>query len=287
MITTEFDYYSPATVDEALALLRQHGDEAKILAGGHSLIPLMKLRLANPGTIIDIGRVAGLSYIRETDGGVAIGALTTHRMLETSDLLRSRLPIITEAASQIGDVQVRNRGTIGGSLSHADPAADLPAVVLALNGEMRLRGPGGERTVAARDFFVDMLTTALQPNEIMTEVRLPGLPPRTGTAYLKMPNKASFYAVVGIAAVVTLNADGTCQEARIGVTGLAAAPFRAQAAEDALRGRSLDDATVQQAAERVADGVEPLSDIHASADYRAHLARVFTARALRQAAARI
>lgn len=287
MITTEFDYYSPATVDEALDLLRQHGDDAKILAGGHSLIPLMKLRLANPGTIIDIGRVAGLSYIREADGGVAIGALTTHHMLETSDLLRSRLPIIPEAASQIGDIQVRNRGTIGGSLSHADPAADLPAVVLALNGEMRLRGPGGERTVAARDFFVDMLTTALQPNEIMTEVRLPGLPLRTGTAYLKMPNKASFYAVVGIAAIVTLNADGTCQEARIGVTGLAAAPFRAQAAEDALRGRSLDDATVQQAAERVADGVEPLSDIHASAEYRAHLARVFTARALRQATARI
>lgn len=226
MITAPFDYYVPTTLDEAIALLRQHGDAAKLLAGGHSLIPLMKLRLANPSVLIDIGRLSGLSYIRETDGSVAIGALTTHRMLETSNLLKERLPLVSQAAGAIGDTQLRNRGTIGGSLAHADPAADLSAVVLALDGELRLRGPTGERMVRAQDFFVDMYTTALGADEILTEVRLPALPPRSGSAYLKLPNKASFFAIIGVAAVVALNADGTCREARLGITGLTAKPLR-------------------------------------------------------------
>lgn len=285
MIPAAFDYYAPSSLDEALQLLQQHGDDAKLLAGGHSLIPLMKLRLADPKVLIDLSHIPDLAYVRPSDGGVAVGALTTHHMLETSDVLRAELPLVAEAASLIGDMQVRNRGTIGGSLVHADPGGDLPAAVLALGGTLVLRGPGGERTVSADEFFVGMLTTAIGADEILTEVRLPRLPGRAGYAYEKFANKASGYAVVGVAAAVSLGGDGTAQEARIAVTGASAQPVRATAAEDALRGQRLTPETIQAAGERAAAAVDdPLEDIHASGEYRRELVRVYTRRALQRAA---
>ena len=285
MIPAAFDYYAPSSLDEALQLLQQHGDDAKLLAGGHSLIPLMKLRLADTKVLIDLSHIPDLAYVRPSDGGVAVGALTTHHMLETSDVLRAELPLVAEAASLIGDMQVRNRGTIGGSLVHADPGGDLPAAVLALGGTLVLRGPGGERTVSADEFFVGMLTTAIGADEILTEVRLPRLPGRAGYAYEKFANKASGYAVVGVAAAVSLGGDGTAQEARIAVTGASAQPVRATAAEDALRGQRLTPETIQAAGERAAAAVDdPLEDIHASGEYRRELVRVYTRRALQRAA---
>jgi carbon-monoxide dehydrogenase medium subunit len=286
MIPRAFQYFAPATLDEAINLLRTHGDEAKILAGGHSLIPLMKLRLASPGYLIDIGRIAGLSQIHEDGASISLGALTTHTAIEQSDLLKARLPLLPEAAACIGDAQVRNRGTIGGSLSHAHPAADLPAVVLALDAEMVIQSGSGRRSVGTSDFFVSMLTTVVQPDEVLVEISIPTLPARTGTAYLKVPDKASHHAVVGVAAVVRLARDGTLQSTRIGVTGLAAKAFRARVAEAALTNQPLNQQAVRAAAERVAEDAEPLSDIHASGAYRAHLARVYAARAIHLAASR-
>jgi|SRR5579884_3554914 carbon-monoxide dehydrogenase medium subunit len=285
MIPASFDYYSPASLDEAIQLLQQHGDDAKLLAGGHSLIPLMKLRLAEPKVLIDLARIPGLSYIRPSNGGVAIGALTTHHTLETSDLLKTELPLVAEAAAQIGDVQVRNRGTIGGSLVHADPGGDLPAVATALGAEFVLRGPRGERTVGADDFFVAMLTTAAEPDEVLTEIRLPKLQGRAGYAYEKAANLASGYAVVGVAAAVALAEDGTVRDVRIGITGAGPQPVRATAAEDALRGQRPTAEVIRAAADRAPEAVdEPLEDIHASADYRRALLRVHARRALERAA---
>lgn len=285
MIPASFDYYAPASVDEAIQLLQQHGDDAKVLAGGHSLIPLLKLRLTEPAVLVDLGRIPGLSYIRAANGGVAIGALTTHHTLETSDVLKAELPFVAEAASKIGDVQVRNRGTIGGSLVHVDPGADLPAVVIALGGSVVLKGPRGEREVGAEDFFVGMLTSAAEADEVLTEVRLPKLQGRAGYAYQKAANKASGYAVVGVAAAVSLAADGTIQEARIGITGACGAPVRASAAEDALRGQRPGTDAYAAAAEQAAAACEdPLDDIHASGEYRRELVKVHTRRALERAA---
>ena len=285
MIPASFDYYAPTSVEEALQLLQEHGDEAKVLAGGHSLIPLLKLRLADPKVLIDIGRIPDLAYIRPHDGGVAIGALTTHHMLETSDLLRAELPLLAEAAGRIGDVQVRNRGTIGGSLVHADPGGDLPAPVLALGATMVLRGSGGERTVSADEFFLGMLTTAVGPEELLTEVRAPRLSARAGYAYEKAANKASGYAVVGVAVAVSAGPDGSIQEARIGITGAGAQPVRATAAEESLRGRIPSEDNLRAAGEQAAEAVDdPLDDIHASAAYRRELVKVLTRRALARAA---
>lgn len=286
MLPSAFQYFAPATVEETISLLHSYGDEARILAGGHSLIPLMKLRLARPRYLIDIGRIASLSNIREDSDSISIGALVTHAAIEQSDLLRASLSPLPEAAAHIGDAQVRNRGTIGGSLSHAHPAADLPAVMLALEAEMVIQGPSGRRTVAATDFFLDMMTTALLPDEVLVEIRVPRLPARTGTAYVKVSQKASGYAVVGLAVVVTRAGDGFCRAARIGVTGVAAKPFRAPAAEVILANSSLDEQSVQAAADQVSRDVEPLSDIHASGEYRTHLARVHAARAIHRAASR-
>jgi len=286
MIAAEFEYLVPSSIEEATSLLGRHGDEAKLLAGGHSLIPIMKLRLAQPRYLIDIGRLPGLSYIKEDNGAIAIGALTTHHTLETSELLRSKLPLLPETAAVIADVQVRNRGTIGGSLVHADPAADLPATALALDAEVRASGPRGERSIKADDFFVGMLTTATGADEIVTEVRFPLPPARSGSAYLKVPNPASHYAIVGVAVLVNLDADGRCRRARIGLTGVARTPFRASGAEDALAGKVADDAVIAEAAERATDGVQAVSDLHASAEFRLHLTRVNTKRALQLALSR-
>ncbi len=286
MIATEFEYLAPSSLDEAVSLLSQHGDDAKLLSGGHSLIPIMKLRLAQPKYLIDIGRLLGLSYVREDNGAIAVGGLATHHTLETSDLLKTKIPLLPETAAQVADVQVRNRGTIGGSLVHGDPAADLPAAALALGAELYLVGPTGERLIKADNFFVGLLATAIAPNEILTHVRFPLLSPKTGTAYVKVPNKASHYAIVGVAAVVTLGSDGRCERARIGLTGVTHVPRRAEAAENALAGKMLDDGAIAGAAALAADGIKALSDIHASAEYRLHLTQVMTGRALKLAASR-
>jgi carbon-monoxide dehydrogenase medium subunit len=276
MYPANFDYARPTTIDEAVALLTRHGDDAKVLAGGHSLIPAMKLRLARPGVVVDIGRIQGLTYIREASGRIAIGAMTTHATVAASALLQQRCPLLPETAILIGDVQVRNRGTIGGSLVHADPAADYPAAILALDAEIELAGPRGRRTVAAADFFVDLLQTAIAPDEILTEIRVPATP--KSVAYEKTEQKASGFALAGVAVVVT--SDGVS----VGVTGVAATPYRARAVEQALAGRRSPTAdAIAQAASHAADGVEPLGDIHASPEFRAHLAHVDARRALERA----
>jgi aerobic carbon-monoxide dehydrogenase medium subunit len=287
MPATTFDYHVPATIQEAIALLTQYGGDAKILAGGHSLIPIMNLRLAQPSALIDLSKVPGLSGIREEGGTIVIGAMTTHYMVESSGLLQAKVPILPETASVIGDVQVRNRGTIGGSIAHADPAGDFPAVAVALDMQLKVVGPKGERTIGARDFFVDILTTALQPDEILTEIRMPAFPARTGSAYAKFANPASGYAIVGAAAVLTADGNGVCQKASVGLNGITGKPVAAVGVEQALIGKQLNDQTIQEAAAKAADGLDPLGDIFASGEYRAHLARVFSKRALVQASSRI
>jgi carbon-monoxide dehydrogenase medium subunit len=286
MIAREFEYFAPTTLDDALSLLREHGEDAKVLAGGQSLVPIMKLRLADLKCVIDLGRVEGMAYIRDDGASIAVGPMTTHHMLETSDLLKEKLPLLPETASQIADVQVRNRGTIGGSLAHADPAADLAAAALAANAEIEVAGAGGRRTIKAEDFFLGVFTTSLAEDEIVTEIRFPVPPPRTGSAYAKMPNPASHFAIAGVAAMVSVDADGRCQSVRIGVSGVALKPFRALAAEAALVGTTADEAAVSAAAAQAPQGVEALSDVHASAEFRLHLLEVYAAKALNLARAR-
>jgi carbon-monoxide dehydrogenase medium subunit len=287
MTATAFEYHAPTTLQEALSLLTRYNGEAKILAGGHSLIPIMNLRLAQPKALIDIGKIPGLSGIREDNGAVVIGAMTTHHQVETSAVLRAKVPILPETAAVIGDVQVRNRGTIGGSIAHADPAGDFPAAAVALDLQLKVVGPKGERTIKGRDFFVDILTTALQPDEILTEIRVPAFAARTGSAYEKFPNPASRYAIVGAAAVVTVDGNGVCQRASVGLNGISGKPVAAVGVEQALVGKPLNDQTIQEAAAKAADGLEALGDIFASAEYRTHLARVFTKRALAKASGRV
>lgn len=286
MIPSTFDYHSPTSLSEALALLEQHGDEAKVLAGGQSLLPALKLRLSSVGHLVDLGRIHDLSYIKEDKGSLCVGARATHYDVESSALLKQKCPLLAECAANIGDVQVRNRGTIGGSLAHADPAADYPAAILALDAEIQVVSTTGSRVLKAEDFFVDMLTTALEPGEIVTEVRVAPLAAKTGGVYLKVPQPASGFAVVGVAAIVTLDAKGNCATVRVGVTGAAAKGVRAKATEAALMGKTPDAATIAQAATKAADGVDTLGDIFASAEYRAHLVQVYVKRALAKAVER-
>ena len=239
MIAAEFDYVRAHTLDEALSLLSQNED-AKILAGGHSLIPAMKLRLAQPSLLVDISRIQDLSYIREENGQIRIGAMTTHYQIESSDLLKSICPLLPDCASHIGDMQVRNKGTIGGSVAHADPAGDWPAAIIALNAEMVATSKNGERTIKADDFFVDMLTTALEPGEILREIRINKTNGRTGHAYAKMPHPASGFAVVGVAANLSFNGGSECKSASIGITGVSSKAYRASAVENNLIGAKLE-----------------------------------------------
>jgi len=284
MFPATFDYHAPATLREALTLLGQGDGDVKALAGGQSLLPLMKLRLAEPATLVDLRNVAELKGIRGDGGGVILGAMTPYFQAVDSPLVQQKTPLIVEALRQVGDPQVRARGTIGGSLAHADPAGDLPAVALALNARMHVAGPQGERDVAARDFFVDMLTTALEPNELLTWVRFEGTDtPRTGVAYVKQRHPASGYAVVGVAAVVMLDEQGNCVEARVGITGAGGHAARATAVEQALSGKPFA-ATATEASAHATTGLDLLSDSYASADYRGHLTRVLTLRALNEAA---
>jgi carbon-monoxide dehydrogenase medium subunit len=277
----QFAYYRAGSVDEAVQLLGQNPD-AKLLAGGHSLLPAMKLRLAAPSALIDIGRVDGLRGI-STNGGITIGALTTYQELEDSQELNQALPIIAETANVVGDPQVRARGTLGGSLAHSDPAADFPAVILALNGSVKAVGSGGERTISADDLFVDLLTTSLNPDEVLTQITIPAPSGKVGMAYEKFSHPASGYAVVGVAAVLGID-NGTCSSARIAVTGATSKATRASAAENALTGQQLNPDSIAAAAAKAADGLEINGDLYASADYRRHLVEVLAKRALTRAA---
>ena len=283
MVTKSFEYFAPTTLAEASSLLSKYRDEARLLAGGHSLLPAMKLRLTEPSYLIDLGGIKDMSYVRDDNGGLAIGAMTTYYELESSDLVKERLPVLAEAAGEVADVQVRNVGTIGGSLSHADPGADLTAVALALGAQLVAKTRRGSRTIGIDRFFVDLMTTALRPIEILTEVRIPSLPPGTGAAYKKFHNKASHYAVVGVAAVVAMDSSGVCQAARIAVTGAGPKAIRARSTERILRGKKLDDAVIRRAASRASANMEMLGDIHASEEYRAHLTNVYAERAIREA----
>lgn len=286
MIATKFDYLAPKTIDEAVALLSQHADDGKILAGGHSLIPAMKLRLAQPAMLIDISRIKDLSYINENGTSIGIGAMTTHYEIESSDLLKNICPLLPECAATIGDVQVRNKGTIGGSVAHADPAGDFPAAIIALNAEMIAVGANGERTIKAEDFFVDMLTTSLEAGEILREIRINLPQGRFGQSYMKVHQPASGFAIVGVAVSLMRNDDGTCASASVGITGVASIAYRAKEVENALVGNALDEQAIASAASHATDGVDANSDLFASEDYRRHLAQVYTHRAIQTAAER-
>ncbi len=277
MIPQEFEYSSPANLKEALGLIAD--GSAKVLAGGMSLIPLMKLRLAAPGHVVDLGRVPGLNYIREEAGAIHVGAMTTHYEVETSPLLRGKCPLLAETASNIGDVQVRNVGTIGGSIAHADPAADYPAALYALEAKVHLVSAKSDRTLTMDEFLVDTMTTAIEPGELVLELILPVEAPSAGVSYQKMAQPASGFALVGIAARV-MKSGGRVTMARVGVTGLAGKAYRAANVEKLLEGTAGTAADVRKAAAVVAEGVDANSDLHASADYRSHMARIYTARAL-------
>ena len=285
MIPSGFEYVAPASLAEAQTLLGQHGEDVRLLAGGQSLIPMMKLRLSEPRYVIDLGRISDLAYIREQDGGLAIGAMSTYYQIESSPLVRSRCQVLGEAAAQVADVQVRNKGTIGGSLAHCDPGADLPAMVLALEGQVRVASSGGQRTIDADQFFVGPFVTALTQGEVLIEVRIPSLPQNTGGSYKKFANRASHFALVGVAAFVTM-AGTVCQRVRIGITGAGPRAIRAREAERALQGKEATEDNLAMAAQQASEGIEYLGDIHASEEYRAHLTRVFVRRALQEAIGR-
>jgi aerobic carbon-monoxide dehydrogenase medium subunit len=270
VIPAAFDYVRASSAEEAVSLLAQHGDDAKLLAGGHSLIPLMKLRLASPAVLIDVARITELAYIHDCGDHVAIGALTRHHDVETSALLKSEVPILAHVAGLVGDPQVRHRGTIGGSLAHGDPASDLPATVLALGGSLVARGPGGERTIAATDFFTGFLETVLAPDELLTEIRVPKVP-GAGWSYQKFNRRALDWAIVGVAAIN----NGTTG---VALVNMGSTPLRATAVEQALS----QGASAADAAQQAADGTEPPTDLNASPDYRRHLAQVLMRRALSQ-----
>jgi carbon-monoxide dehydrogenase medium subunit len=284
MIPASFDYTAPKSLAEALRALGDHGEDAKILAGGHSLLPLMKLRLANPTLLIDVSKIAGLNGVKQQGDKIVIGALATHYQIESSELLKKICPLLRQTAGVIGDVQVRNRGTIGGSLVHGDPAGDWPAAILALGGQLKLTGAKGERWLDVEKFFLGPITTAIAANEILTEIHLPAAPRRSAAVYLKVPQQASGFAIVGVAVSLRLEAKGRCEDIGIGVTGLSDKPFRARAVEARLRGNRLTAKLIEASAALVSDGVDPLEDLHAAADYRAHLARIYAARAVQVAA---
>jgi carbon-monoxide dehydrogenase medium subunit len=283
MIPQTFEYTAPKSLQEALGLLAEGG---KPLSGGMSLIPMMKLRLAAPEHLVDLGRIKDLNYIREQGGALHIGATTTHYEIESSPLVRAKCPLLAETAAHIGDVQVRNRGTIGGSVAHADPSADYPAALQALEARVVLKGAQSDRTVPVADFLVDTFTTTIEPGEIVSEIVVPIEDPGTGTSYQKVLQPASGFAIVGIAVRIR-KAGGKIAMARIGVTGLSNCSYRATAVEKALEGKTGSAGEIQNAAALVAEGVDANSDLHGSAEYRKHLAVVHTARAILSALSRM
>lgn len=286
MHPASFGYHAPRSLEEAFDLLQEHGEDAKVLAGGHSLLPAMKLRLTRPDYLIDLRRIPGLRGIRTDRGGLVVGALTTHAEVAASETVRRVVPGLADTAAVIGDLQVRNRGTMGGSAAHADPAADLPVTLTALDAAFVLASRAGERVVSADDFFVDFFTTALEPHEILTEVRIPAPPAGAGTSYAKLPHPASGYVVVSAAAALRVDGNGVCAGARVVLGGVAGAPPRAAATEAALLGRELTRETAAAAAARAADGLDPHPDSYADEEYKRHMAVVYAGRAIEAAAGR-
>ena len=284
MIPASFEYSAPKTLSEAIALLQKNPD-AKILAGGQSLIPLMKLRLASPKTIVDLNGISELSYIRESDGHLTIGALTRESDLEASELIRKKYPIIADTAAVIADPLVRNMATVGGNLAHADPANDHPATMMALGSEVVAQGPKGKRTIPLDDFFTGLFTTSLKPDEILTELRIPAPPPNSGGAYLKVERKVGDFAAAAVAVQVTLDGD-KFKRAGIALTNVGQTPIRASKAEKALVGQPVNDKTIEEAARIASTEAEPNDDLRGSVDYKRSLVRVLTARALKQAISR-
>ena len=284
MIPGPFEYYSPRSLNEAVNLLTTHKDDVKILSGGQSLLPLMKMRLAKPGYIVDIGRIAGLDTIMEDREYLIIGALTTHAQIEASDLLRKRCPLLSQTATTIADVQVRNRGTIGGSLAHADPAGDMAPAILALEAEIKVVGPNGERWIRAEDFFLGLMMSALEPDEILTAIKVPATDAEK-TTYLKAAPRASGFAVVGVAVRLALNPDGTCSRIAVAITGVTDKAYRAERSEKMLLGKKLDDKLIEAAADETTRNVDVIEDINGSQEYRTHLTHVYAARAIQAAIA--
>ena len=283
MYPAAFEYHTPGSVQEALGLLGKL-DDAKILAGGHSLVPMMKLRLAQPKHLIDLRKMPGLSGIKEEGSTIVIGAMTTHWEVESSKLLQAKCAVLSDTAKIIGDPAVRNKGTIGGSLAHADPAADMPATVIALGAEFVCQGAKGKRTVKVDDWFQGLMATALGEDELLVEIRVPALTPGIGSAYMKFAHPASRFAIVGAAAVVTVDKQGTCTKAGVGITGAGTKAVRAKGVEAGIVGKRLDAATIEAAAQKAADGIDVQADLQGSVEYKSHLCRVFARRAIEAAA---
>ena len=283
MIPAPFEYAAPTTIPDALSLLRRHGDDAKVLAGGHSLIPVMKLRLAAPAFLVDIKGIAGLDYIREEGDFLRIGALTRESELERSELIARRYPILADASRVIADPLVRNMATVGGNLAHADPANDHPAVMLALDAQIVAVGPSGERVIPIADFFVDAFVTALQPDELLTEIRVPIPAARSGGAYKKLERKVGDYAIAAVAVQLTLAATGAAERAAIALTNVGPMPLRASAAEAALAGQSPDGSALERAAALASEQAEPVTDLRGPAEYKRDMVRVLAYRALKTA----
>jgi len=286
MIPAAFDYHAPTTIGEATALLTRLGDDAKVLSGGQSLIPLMKLRLASPAHVVDINGIPGLAYIREGEGFLRIGALTRESELEESELIRTRYPLLHDTSKVIADPVVRNLATVGGNLAHADPANDHPATMLAFGAEVVAVGPKGERRISIASFFTGPFATSLRPDEILTEIRIPLPAARSRGAYLKLERKVGDFATAAVAAQLTLDAGGRCEEVGIGLTNVGLTPIKAAKAEAALKGKNPDEATIKRAAELAAEASEPSADLRGSVEYKKDLVRVLTARALRKAVER-
>jgi len=286
MIPPSFEYLRPKTIPEAIAFLQQYGDDAKILSGGQSLIPMMKLRLARPGYLVDINRIVGLSHIKEEGGFLKIGGLTREAELEASPVVRAKYPIILDTAHVIADPQVRNLATVGGNLAHGDPANDHPATMLALGAQIVATGPKGERVIPVEDFFLSLFSTALQHDEILTEIRIPIPPPRSGGAYLKLERKVGDFATAAIAAQLTLDGNGVCQKVGIGLTNVGPTPIKARKAEDFLRGKKLDGSAIAQAGEFAADESEPSADLRGPVEYKKSLVKELTKRSLTRAVER-
>jgi len=286
MIPPAFEYLRPNTIPEAIALLQQHGEDAKILSGGQSLIPMMKLRIARPGYLIDINRISGLSYIKEEGGFLKIGGLTREAELESSAVIRAKYPILLDTAHVIADPQVRNLATVAGNLAHGDPANDHPATMLALGAQVVATGAGGERIIPIEEFFLSLFSTALQPEEILTEIRVPAPPARSGGAYFKLERKVGDFATAAVAAQVTVDANGAAQKVGIALTNVGPTPIKAKKAEDFLRGKKLDEANIRHAAQLAADDAQPSSDLRGPAEYKKGLVKELAKRALSRAAER-
>jgi aerobic carbon-monoxide dehydrogenase medium subunit len=286
MIPPSFDYHSPSTIAEAVALLARHGEAAKVLSGGQSLLPMMKLRLAQPAHLVDIGRIPGLEYVEEKDGVLAIGGRTREATLERSELVRSRYPLLADTAAVIADPIVRNLATVGGNLAHGDPANDHPAAMIALGARVVVTGPKGSREIAIEDLFTGLFATALRPDEILTEIRIPKPAPRSGGAYVKLERKVGDFATAATAVQLTLSARGEVERVGIGLTNAGPTPVKARDAERWLAGKKLDDAAVAEAAKLAAKAANPTADRRGEVDYKREMARVLTARALRRAAER-